>query len=68
MSCFVIGFPLLGTREYPQTPFAVAKISSYWVQQNTHAQTIASILTMVISHHERWKTKHSHKEVKLNII
>jgi hypothetical protein len=35
MSCFAIGFPLLGTTEYPQTPFAVAKVSPYWVQQNT---------------------------------
>jgi hypothetical protein len=24
-------------------------------------QTTASILTMITSHHERWKTKHSHK-------
>jgi hypothetical protein len=29
MSCFVIGFPLLGTTEYPQAPFAVAKVSPY---------------------------------------
>jgi hypothetical protein len=35
MSCFVIGFPLLGTTEYPQAPFAVAKVSHYWVQENT---------------------------------
>jgi hypothetical protein len=35
MSYFVIGFPLLGTTEYPQAPFAVAKVSPYWVQQNT---------------------------------
>jgi hypothetical protein len=35
MSCFAISFPLLGTTEYPQTPFAVAKVSPYWVQQNT---------------------------------
>jgi hypothetical protein len=35
MSCFAIGFPLLGTTEYPQAPFVVAKVSSYWVQQNT---------------------------------
>jgi hypothetical protein len=35
MSCFAIGFPLLGTTEYRQAPFAVAKISPYWVQQNT---------------------------------
>jgi hypothetical protein len=27
ISCFVIGFPLLGTKEYPQTPFAIAKVS-----------------------------------------
>jgi hypothetical protein len=32
MSCFVIGFPLLGTIEYPRAPFAVAKVSPYWVQ------------------------------------
>jgi hypothetical protein len=35
MSCFAIGFPLLGTIEYPQTPFAIVKVSSSWVQQNT---------------------------------
>jgi hypothetical protein len=35
MSCFAIGFPLLGTIEYPQPPFTVAKVSQYWVQQNT---------------------------------
>jgi hypothetical protein len=35
MSCFAIGFPLLGTTKYPQTPFIVAKVSPYWVQQNT---------------------------------
>jgi hypothetical protein len=35
MSCFAIGFPLLGTTEYPQAPFIVAKVSPYWVQQNT---------------------------------
>jgi hypothetical protein len=32
MSCFVLGFPLLGTTEYPQALFAVAKVSQYWVQ------------------------------------
>jgi hypothetical protein len=31
MSCFTIDFPLFGTTEYPQAPFAVAKISPYWV-------------------------------------
>jgi hypothetical protein len=35
MSCFAIGFSLLGTTEYPQALFAVAKVSPYWVQQNT---------------------------------
>jgi GDP-D-mannose dehydratase len=35
MSCFAKSFPLLGTTEYPQAPFAVAKVSLYWVQQNT---------------------------------
>jgi hypothetical protein len=35
MSCFSIGFPLLGTTEYPKAPFVVAKVSPYWVQQNT---------------------------------
>jgi hypothetical protein len=35
MSCFVICFPLLGTTEYPQAPFTVAKVPPYWVQQNT---------------------------------
>jgi hypothetical protein len=34
MSCFAIGFPVLGTIEYPQAPFAVAKVSQYWIQQN----------------------------------
>jgi hypothetical protein len=35
MSCFAIGFPLLGAIEYPQDPFTVAKVSPYCVQQNT---------------------------------
>jgi hypothetical protein len=35
MSCFAIGFPLLGTIEYPHAPFTVAKVSPYWVQPNT---------------------------------
>jgi hypothetical protein len=35
MSCFAIGFPLLGTTEFPHALFTVAKVSSYWVQQNT---------------------------------
>jgi hypothetical protein len=26
MSCFTIGFPLLGTTEYPQAPLVVAKV------------------------------------------
>jgi hypothetical protein len=34
LCCFVIGFPLLDTTEYPQSPFTVAKISLYWVQHN----------------------------------
>jgi hypothetical protein len=34
MSCFSIGFPLLGTTEYPHAPFAVAKVSQDWVQKN----------------------------------
>jgi hypothetical protein len=35
MSCFAIGFPSLGTTEYPQVPYAIAKVFSSWVQQNT---------------------------------
>jgi hypothetical protein len=35
MSWFAIGFPLLGTTEYSQAPFTVAKVSPYWEQQNT---------------------------------
>jgi hypothetical protein len=35
MSSFAIGFPLLGTTEYPQAPFRIAKVSPSWVQQNT---------------------------------
>jgi hypothetical protein len=35
MSCFAIGFPLLGMTEYPHVPFTFAKISPYWVQKNT---------------------------------
>jgi hypothetical protein len=31
MSSFAIGFSLLGKTEYPQGPFAIAKVSSYWV-------------------------------------
>jgi hypothetical protein len=34
MSCFALGFPLLGIIEYPHAPFIVAKVSQYWVQQN----------------------------------
>jgi hypothetical protein len=30
----------------------------------THAQTTTSFLTMVTSHHEWWKTKHSHKHTR----
>jgi hypothetical protein len=35
MSCFTIGFPLLGTTEYPQAPLTIAMVSPSWVQQNT---------------------------------
>jgi hypothetical protein len=35
MSCFVIGFPLLGTTEYHKASFIIAKVSPYWAQQNT---------------------------------
>jgi hypothetical protein len=35
MSCFAIDFPVLGTTEYPQSPFTAAKVSQYWVRQNT---------------------------------
>jgi hypothetical protein len=35
MSCFAIGFPLLGMTEYPLAPFTVAKVFPYLVQQNT---------------------------------
>jgi hypothetical protein len=35
MPCLAIGFPLLGTTEYPQVPFVTAKVSPSWVQQNT---------------------------------
>jgi hypothetical protein len=35
MSCFAIGFPLLGTIECPQSHFAVAKVSKYLVHQIT---------------------------------
>jgi hypothetical protein len=31
LSCFVIGFPLLGVTLYPQAPFVNAKVSPYWV-------------------------------------
>jgi hypothetical protein len=33
MSCFAVGFPLLGTTEYPHVPFVVAMVSQYWIQQ-----------------------------------
>jgi hypothetical protein len=45
MSCFTIGFPLLGTTEYPQAPFVVAKVFPYWVQQNT----LRPLLHLVVS-------------------
>jgi hypothetical protein len=35
MYCFTIGFPILGTIEYPQDTLAITKVSPYWVQQNT---------------------------------
>jgi hypothetical protein len=35
MSCYAIGFPLLGTTEYPHAPFTFAKVPPYWGQQNT---------------------------------
>jgi hypothetical protein len=35
ISCFAIGFPILGTTEYPQTPFTIVKVFPSWVQQNT---------------------------------
>jgi hypothetical protein len=35
MSCFAIGFPLLGTTECPQAPFTISMVSPSWVQQNT---------------------------------
>jgi hypothetical protein len=35
MSFYAIGFPLLGTTEYPQAPFIIAKVSPSWIQQNT---------------------------------
>jgi hypothetical protein len=31
MSCFAIGFPLLDITQYPQTPFAFAKVFPYWI-------------------------------------
>jgi hypothetical protein len=42
MSFFVIGFLLLGTTEYPQTPFTIVKVSPFWVQQNTLMAPLAS--------------------------
>jgi hypothetical protein len=41
ISCFAIGFPLLGTIEYPQAPFAIAKVFPSWVQQNTLVAPLA---------------------------
>jgi hypothetical protein len=35
MSWFAICFSLLGTIEYSQAHFTVAKVSPYWVQHNT---------------------------------
>jgi hypothetical protein len=34
MPCFAIGFPVLGMTEYPQSPFVVANVFQYWIQQN----------------------------------
>jgi hypothetical protein len=31
LSCFAIGFPLLGITLYPQAPFAIAKVSPCWI-------------------------------------
>jgi hypothetical protein len=41
MSCFAIGFALLGITEYPQAPFTIAKVSPSWVQQNTLTAPLA---------------------------
>jgi hypothetical protein len=41
MSCFVIGFPLLGITVYPQAPFAIVKVFPSWVQQNTLMSPLA---------------------------
>jgi hypothetical protein len=41
MSCFPIGFPLFGTTEYPQVPFANANVSPSWVQQDTFMVPLA---------------------------
>jgi hypothetical protein len=45
MSCFTIGFLLLGTTEYPQAPFTIAKDSPYLAQQNI----LRPLLHLVVS-------------------
>jgi hypothetical protein len=45
MSCFAIGFPLLGTTVYPQAPFAIAKVSPCWVQ----SYTLRPVLHLAVS-------------------
>jgi hypothetical protein len=47
MSCFTICFPLLGITEYPQSPFTIAKDSSYWVQQNTLRPLLHVMVSLV---------------------
>jgi hypothetical protein len=34
MVSFVIGFPFLDITQYPQAPFAVAKVSPCWISHN----------------------------------
>jgi hypothetical protein len=45
MSYFAIGFPLLGMTQYPQAPFAIAKVSPYWVWHNT----LSPLLNLAVS-------------------
>jgi hypothetical protein len=47
MSCFTICFPLLSITEYPQSPFTIAKDSSYCVQQNTLRPLLHVMVSLV---------------------
>jgi hypothetical protein len=57
ISCFAIAFPFLGTTEYPQAPFAVAKVSQYWAQKNTLRPLLHLVTLQVYPNQSRSSNK-----------